>query len=80
MFRGSGEWLARIDPEAAVAWTKDLPLMDAKEAFMVRADVAHDLMARNPVLAARVFLQNPPGPLRDLFMKGYQESRSTQSK
>ncbi len=80
MFRGTGQWLARIDPSAAAAWTKDLPLTDAKEAFMVRVDVAHALMVRNPLFATQVLLQNPPGPLRDFFMEAFQKSLPTQTK
>ena len=80
LFSRAGSNLARYDPEAAVAWTKDLPLADPKEAFRVRADVGHDLLRSSPVLAARVFMQNPPGPLRDLFMEGFQKSLSKNSK
>ncbi len=76
----TGRILVQSDPEAAVSWTKDMPLTDAKEAFMVRMKIAAKLLENHPLLATRILLQNPPGPMRDLAKEEFQKKLSTYPK
>ena len=80
LFKRTGRNLAQSDPEAAVSWTREMPLTDAKDAFMVRMEIAAELLENHPLLATGVLLQNPPGPLRDLAMEEFQKKLSTMAK
>lgn len=54
----AGESLGRSDPEAAVAWLRDLPLTDARAALKVRGESAGQFLTDRPDLALRVFLES----------------------
>ncbi|MDB6136431.1 MAG: polymerase, sigma-24 subunit, subfamily [Verrucomicrobiales bacterium] len=80
LLKRTGQTLAQVDPEAAVAWVRDLPLTDESDALMVRAEVAAKLMDRHPLLASRIMLRNPAGTMRDLWMAKFGGNLSGKSK